>query len=100
MIVTLAEIKEYLRLEPTDIEEDGLINSFLATAEEYLKGATGFTFASGVPERAKLIVKLLVSHWYDNRAIMTTAPNVNKIDFTVQTLLSQLTYSHVEGEQV
>jgi hypothetical protein len=94
-IVTLNEMVDYLRLD--EISYDYIeIESLILTAEEYLRNATGFTFATNIPERAKLIVKLMVSHWYENRAIMTTAPNVNKITFTLDVLISQLTYSHTE----
>jgi uncharacterized phage protein (predicted DNA packaging) len=96
-IITLDEARSYLRLDELD-EEDVLIEELVETAEEYVKSATGFTFESKVPYRAKLIVKLLISHWYDNRAIITTTPNVNKIPVSAETLLTQLTYSHVEDE--
>lgn len=95
-IVQLQEMKQYLRLEPDYLEEDSSILDLILTAEEYVRGATGFTFSESVPHKAKLIVKLLVSHWYENRGIQTTAPNVNKIGFTVETLLGQLAYSHYE----
>lgn len=97
-IITLAEAKRYLRLESDYIEEDQDIEDFIALAEEYVKDATGFTFATKVPEKAKHIVRLLTSHYYDNRAIYTTAPNVNKIPMTVNKLLAQLQYSHVEDD--
>ncbi|WP_371017388.1 head-tail connector protein [Pseudalkalibacillus sp. JSM 102089] len=100
MIVDLVEMKQYLRLEIADDEEDEMIESFLLVADEYLKSATGFKFETDVPERAKLIIKLLVSHWYDNRAVV--APNIvmNKIHFTVDALIFQLTYSHVEEDLI
>lgn len=97
-IVTLDEMRSYLRLDD-NTEEDILIESLLLTAEEYLKSATGFTFALKVPETAKLIVKLLVSHWYENRGIVTYSPT-NKISFTVDTLLAQLRYSHHEDDLI
>ena len=98
MIVTLEQMKQYLRLEPDDTEEDALIEGLLLSAEEYIKNATGFRFegnAIDIPEIAKLIVKLLVSHWYENRSI-EIPQNTNKISFAVDALLVQLTYSYVE----
>lgn len=95
MILSLNEIKQYLRIELDYIEEDELLNELILVSEEYIKNATGFTFATEIPEIAKHIVRLLVSHWYENRAIETNQMT-NKIDFTVKTLLSQLSYSHVE----
>ncbi|MDO7487040.1 head-tail connector protein [Peribacillus frigoritolerans] len=95
MIITLNEMKQYLRLEVADVAEDALLNALLLTAEEYIKNATGFKFETNVPETAKLIVRLLVSHWFENRAVVTSS-NLNKIDFTVNALLMQLTYTHTE----
>lgn len=99
MIITLEQMKHYLRLDEDEMIEDELINSLILTAEEYIKNATGFKFETTVPETAKLIVRLLVSHWYENRAIETSQAT-NKIDFTVKALLAQLTYSHTEDEIV
>lgn len=97
MIVTTAEMKEYLRLEPTDTEEEELIEGFILTATEYIKNATGFKFETSVPDTAKLIVKMLVAHWYDNRMVESTVM-MYKVGFTVNVLLAQLAYSHTEGD--
>ncbi|WP_101844218.1 head-tail connector protein [Halobacillus sp. Marseille-P3879] len=100
ILVTLDEMKSYLRLEPDDIEEDADINSFILAAEDYVKRATGFKFEDEQPDTAKLIVKLLTSHWYDHRSIVSSSHvAVNKVDFTVRALLAQLTYTHVEEEE-
>lgn len=95
MLVTLPEIKLYLRLDELDTTEDSLLTSLLNTAEEYLKNATGFTFANEVPERAKLIIKLLVSHWYENRIPVSSA-NLQKVSFTIEALINQLNYTFEE----
>ena len=44
MILTLTEIKQYLRLEPEYTDEDDLLRDLLLVAEEYIKNATGFKF--------------------------------------------------------
>ncbi|MGE7216590.1 head-tail connector protein [Priestia koreensis] len=89
MTVTLEEMKLYLRVDE-DLEDD-LIESFIKVAEEYIFNATGKKFDENAPETAKLIVKLLVSHWYENRAITTNQPS-NLIDFSVRSLLSQIEF--------
>jgi uncharacterized phage protein (predicted DNA packaging) len=96
LIINIDEMKEYLRLDGIT-DDDLLLLALLETAEEYVKNATGFKFDLEVPEIAKLIVRLLVSHWYDNRGIVSSQ-NQNKIDFTVNTLLQQLTYSYTEEQ--
>lgn len=96
MLVTLDELKLYLRLDATDTTEDSLLTSLNATAEEYLKNATGFTFSTDVPEMAKMIIKLLVAHWYENREVVSSSYNNEKVHFTVESLINQLTYTHEE----
>ncbi|MBY0094941.1 phage gp6-like head-tail connector protein [Priestia aryabhattai] len=99
MIVSLTEVKKYLRLEIDEFDDDDELNSMLLQAEEYLKSATGFKFEKNVPERAKGIIKMLVAHWYDNRGMVILNQNVNKVDYTVSTLINQLKYTHFEEEE-
>lgn len=82
-------------MDELDTEEDDLLSSLILVASEYIRNATGFKLETNVPETAKLIAKLLVSHWYENRAVVSTQMQ-NKIDFTVKVLLAQLTYTHTE----
>jgi uncharacterized phage protein (predicted DNA packaging) len=84
-------------MESDFTDYDDTILDLLLVADEYVKSATGFTFDLETPEIAKHIVRLLVSHWYDNRAI-ETSQQTYKVDFTVKTLLTQLSYSHVEDD--
>lgn len=95
MLVTLDEIKLYLRLDETDTTEDQLLTSLITSAEEYVKEATGFKFETDVPERVKVIIKLLVAHWYENRELVSTK-GISKIDFTIDALLNQIKYTHEE----
>lgn len=99
MIVELDEMKMYMRIELLDNEENDLIESLIMTAEEYVKNATGFKFENNVPHIAKLIVKMLVTHWYDNRETLTEV-FMHNIDYSVRVLLTQLKYSHCEEELV
>lgn len=99
MIVELDEMKKYLRLELIDNEEDELIESLILSAEEYLKNATGFRFTNNVPALAKLIIKMLVTHWYDNRDIVADV-YMHKIEYSVNVLINQLKYSHIEEELI
>ena len=97
-IVSYEQMADYLRLDneiSNDIDTMTVLESLISTAEEYLINATGFTFETNVPERAKLIVKFLVSHWYENRGIITSSP-VNKVPYTIEVLITQLKYSHTE----
>ncbi|MGL5190921.1 MAG: head-tail connector protein [Cetobacterium sp.] len=42
-------------------------------------------------ELYKLTIKMLVSHWYDNRGI-ETSNNMNEISLSLKSLITQLKY--------
>ncbi len=86
MILALAEVKQFLRIDTTD--DDTLLDTFIKASEEYLFNATGKTFDS-TNNLAKLFCMVLVSDWYDNRSLTTTSDKTRKI---VDSMLIQLTY--------
>ena len=90
MIITLDEAKQFLRLETDFTDEDEFINSLIMAAEQYIKNATGKIF-DNTNQLAVLAVKLLISHWYDNRQIDTSTA-VNKLNFSLDCILTQLIY--------
>jgi uncharacterized phage protein (predicted DNA packaging) len=103
MILSLDEAITYLRLEDYDLpdSEMQLISDIVETADDYVKRATGFKFENPdtIPKIAKMIVRLLVSHWYEQRAIVAINQNVTKIYYSVEMLLNQLAYSYTEESE-
>lgn len=85
----LEELKLFLRVDGN--EEDSLIKSLQAAAEEYLTDAG--IMENYNKEKYKLAVKILVNHWYENRAVETIGKNVSKVAFGLDTILIQLKYS-------
>ncbi|MBU6137345.1 MULTISPECIES: head-tail connector protein [Clostridium] len=85
----LEELKLFLRVDGN--EEDSLIKSLQAAAEEYLTDAG--IMKNYNKEKYKLAVKILVNHWYENRAVETIGKNVSKVAFGLDTILIQLKYS-------
>lgn len=68
MIVTLEETKLWIRVEHSD--EDALIESFIAAAEELVEGILRFPlseFEGDVPETIKHAVFFTVSKLYEER---------------------------------
>ena len=71
-MITLQEVKEYLRI---DIDEDDqLLQTLITAAVEYLKNATGKEYPATDEEGnainyeiEKIYLKLLLAHWYENR---------------------------------
>lgn len=86
--MNLEEIKLFLRID--DDGEDELLNSLKLAAEEYLINAgidTDYT-----KELYKLCVKILISHWYENRNAVTVGSISKKLEFSLSSLIFQLQY--------
>lgn len=102
-VITLDEVKRHLRMELDETDSDGDLTLFLNTADEYVKGATGFTFPdpNKIPSRVKTAALMLVEHWDKNRGTqiegMTTTAN---LDFSVRQLLGQVLYTYSEDGTV
>lgn len=89
--MTIEETKEFLRIDGND--EDLLIQSLLTAAESYLTNA-GVTVTTGA--LYDLAVKLLVSHWYENREAVLIGNISKTIEFSLSTILTQLKYCYPE----
>lgn len=85
----LEELKLFLRID--DVEEDTLIQGLQLAAEEYMTNAGINKDYS--KELYKLAVKILVSHWYDNRNVENIGKNISKISFGLDTIITQLKYT-------
>lgn len=73
MIMTLKEVKNYARID-TD-EDDPLLETLIASAEEYLKNATGKEYPETDEdgnkinyELEKVYLQLLIAYWYEQRS--------------------------------
>lgn len=92
--MTLEELKLFLRVDGE--EEDTLIQGLQLGAEEYLANAGIVKDYS--KELYKLAIKILVSHWYENRSVETVGKNISKISFGVDTIITQLKYT--QGDSI
>lgn len=94
----ILEVKEFLRLEQGYTEEDIFINSLIIAAKEYIKNATGLDY-DDTNELYKLGVKILVTHWYENREAISEK-KTDKIAFSLNSILTQLQYCYEEDGDV
>lgn len=85
----LEELKLFLRIDGE--EENSLIEGLKIGAEEYLTNVGIQKDYS--KELYKLAIKILISHWYENRSVETIGKNVSKIAFGLDTILVQLKYT-------
>jgi len=85
MIVTLEEVKTYLKVDTEN--EDSLINMQIAAAEKFILNATGKVF-DGTNELAKLFCMMLVQDMYDNRTLL--AKGNEKMSISANAIITQL----------
>lgn len=87
--MNIEDIKQYLRLD--DDSDDLLLDGLIFAAKNYMSNA-------GVQEKNEendlydLCIKLLVSHWYENREVTGTT---NKLAFSLESIIVQLKYCEV-----
>lgn len=87
--MNLEEIKQFLRIDGD--EDDTLIKSLQLAAEEYLSNAGAIK--SYDRELYKLAVKLLISHWYENRDAVLVGSISKPLEFSLNCMIIQLQYS-------
>ncbi len=81
----LEELKKYLKIE--NDEDDTLIETLQVAGEEYLANA-GIK-KSYSKKLYTLAVKLLVTHWYQNRMIQGDK-STSKLSFSLDAIIMQL----------
>ena len=92
-IITLEEVKEYARIDID--EDDALLETMIAAAEEYLKNATGKEYPETDKNGSKInymlekvYLQLLIAYWYEKR---TPAGGVGEdFSFMTKSLMLQL----------
>jgi uncharacterized phage protein (predicted DNA packaging) len=87
MIVSLEEVKNWLRIDFSD--DDTLLSSLISASETYLKNATGIEYKSD-NHLAKLLCMVLISDWYENRELVGRASD--QVRPVINSILMQLTY--------
>jgi uncharacterized phage protein (predicted DNA packaging) len=93
LIISLEEVKEWLRIEHND--EDNTLQMLIKAAETYLQNATGNTF-DNTNNLAKLFCLVLVTDWYENREMVGKASE--KVRQTVESMVSQLSHCYAPQE--
>lgn len=66
-MLTLSEVKEWLRLEQDDTVDDVLLQSLITAAEEYIQNAVPSGMAFDSNPIARLLAQVLVADWYEHR---------------------------------
>lgn len=88
LIVSLEDMKEYLRVDFDDDNE--LITNLILAGTQYIQNATGQIFTSS-NNIAVMCIQLLVANWYSNRTPLQSGRAV-EIPYAISYLIPQLKY--------
>lgn len=80
-------MKNWLRIDHS--EDDALLATMIAGAEQSIKAAIGFVPKS---ELATMVKRMIVTDWYENRGSFVQG-GFMEIPFGVRTILTQLRYA-------
>lgn len=86
--MTLKEIKDYLRIDSDITYDDTLIEALHLAAIQYIQEATGKTYDDS-NELYKLLVKILITHWYENREAVQEAGRA-EVPYSITALLNHI----------
>lgn len=91
-MVTLGQAKNYLKIDSDITDEDDLVLSLISAAGDYVKRTTGKINDDGNGSQLyDLCIKMLVAHWYENRAVYSSKPGaINVLPHTVTALLTHI----------
>lgn len=97
----LNEIKEYLRVDGE--EDDSLISSLFVSTKKYIENATGVTEEIArnreILEVYNLTVKILLSHWYENRIPEIAGSKPHELNFSLTSLFLQLEAEYLKCKE-
>lgn len=86
MAVTLAQAKNYLKIDSDITDDDELITGLIGAANDYIENETGKRNTGS--DVYDLAIKLLVAHWYENRAVYSAKPGaINVLPHSVSALI-------------
>lgn len=96
-MLTIIEVKDWLRLEQGDVSEDALLQSLIAAAEEYLRNALSSWVDPSTNPLAKILVMALIADMYENREAVgdpRAAAQAAGYRPTIRALITQLQYAY------
>lgn len=89
----LKDLKDYLKLDSDENDEDKIIEGFYTAAMIFAEGQTGKKLndqADECKQLYELALFQMVSHFYENRAITVTGTIISEIPLSAQTILNHI----------
>ncbi|WP_016854785.1 head-tail connector protein [Halomonas smyrnensis] len=103
-------IKQHVRLESDDVEEDTLLDTYATAARRMVEHQTGrnlFATKEEIPTDADdsalvldddltTAMLLLIGHWYENREAVALGTIATELPMAVQALISPYRHFHID----
>ena len=90
MAVTLAQAKNFLKIDSDITDDDELVQALIDAADEYIQNQTGKA-NSNDDALYNQCIKMLVAHWYENRSIYSPKPGtLSELPHSVTSLVQHI----------
>lgn len=97
-MLTLSELKGFLRIEEESTEENLFLSSLLITSKLYLINAT-HPHVDVTNELFKAGQLFLGAHWFENRSTTVVGQSTTQLDHTLDSIIGQLKYTTLEPSE-
>lgn len=95
--VDLTVVKNYLRIDFDDPDNDRMLNIILTSAKSFVQTYLNwkFTDVSEIPAEITIALLAIVEHWYKNRGVTSEDATVNELPYVFSGILDMHRVSNV-----
>ena len=95
--IDLEIVKNYLRIDFDDWDNDKILNIIIASAKSFVQSYLNwkFTDVEEVPAEITIALLAIVEHWYKNRGVMAEDTTVNELPYVFSGILDMHRLSNV-----
>lgn len=88
--ITVQIIKDYMRIDFDDPENDKMIELMLTSAKSFTQSYLGWKFEDqeDVPNEINIAILSITEHWYKNRGILPENKTIEEIPFVFSGILN------------
>lgn len=98
--IDLDLMKNYLRIDFVDEENDKFIKILLSSAKSFVQNYLNWKFVDAgddIPEEITLAVMAITEHWYKNRGIMSEETSTRELPYVFSGILNMHRNWNVTG---
>ena len=87
--INLEIVKNYLRIDFDDVDNDRMLNIILASAKSFVQTYLNWKFVDvdEIPLEITIALLAIVEHWYKNRGVTSEDATVNELPYVFSGIL-------------